>query len=61
MNMWKEVNKMTKMRDSGLCPACGKDTAKEIYKDEASKREAKITGYCQPCMDKIFDSFKEKK
>jgi len=34
------------------CTSCGKD-AKD-FRDELSKREYKISGFCQGCQDSVF-------
>ena len=35
-----------------LCPRCG--GSRRDYRDNASRREAAITGLCQKCQDFIF-------
>ena len=36
------------------CVWCGKEFYKDEFKDELSKREFKISGFCQECQDKTF-------
>jgi C4-type Zn-finger protein len=54
-DMMEQLRKMYALKGEGKCPLCGKDVKNEKYKDEVSAREAKITGYCQKCMDHVFD------
>ena len=37
-----------------LCVICSGDAS--TFKNEVSKREYGLSGMCQPCQDKIFDS-----
>ena len=36
------------------CPFCGLAVKENEFRDELSRREFKISGICQKCMDKIF-------
>lgn len=55
MSMKDELVKMFNLKKEGKCPRCEKDISKEVYKDKVCEDEAKITGYCQSCMDYVFD------
>ncbi len=42
-------------RVAGTCALCGSTKmAPEDFKDELSRREARITVTCQPCQDEMF-------
>jgi len=36
----------------GVCTACKKEA--KIFRDELSRRENKISGFCQICQDDVF-------
>ena len=55
MSIKDELIKMMRLKAEGKCPRCEKSIANETYKDETCLRESKITGYCQKCMDYVFD------
>lgn len=55
MGIQDELIKMMNLKAEGKCPRCEKLIKDEKYKDEICKRESKITGYCQSCMDYVFD------
>ena len=40
--------------EAGLCAWCGEDMDRVTWRDELSVREAKISGLCQACQDKVF-------
>jgi len=40
--------------DKGLCTDCGKPLGK--FRDELSKIESKISGFCQACQDEVWTS-----
>lgn len=40
--------------EAGKCPFCRKDVSPDEFRDELSKKEFKISGLCQKCMDKMF-------
>ena len=42
------------MRDSILCPLCGKDVSEEIFTDDLSAREFEISGLCNSCQKIVF-------
>jgi hypothetical protein len=44
-------------KEQNICTVCGKPITE--FRDEVSKREYQITGYCQDCQDKVFDHFAE--
>ena len=46
----EEVERIRK----GLCPFCAKDISEELFKDELSLKESKLSGLCQDCQDGIF-------
>jgi hypothetical protein len=35
-----------------VCTCCGKEA--KIFRNDLSKREYKISGFCQDCQDKVF-------
>jgi hypothetical protein len=39
---------------NGICPMCKKNIDINLFTDELSKREYKISGLCQECQDIIF-------
>lgn len=39
----------------GNCPFCNKEINEEDFKDDLSRKEYKISGLCQSCIDKTFD------
>lgn len=43
----------------GICPLCGKKVIEDEFRDEISKREFKISGMCQACQDRVFNSKEE--
>ena len=43
----KEIQRV----ELGLCPFCGNPIKTEDFRDELSRREAKISGMCQKCQD----------
>ncbi len=45
-----------KKRNEGLCPFCSKKVDPNSFKDELSKKELKISGLCQECQDKTFET-----
>lgn len=45
----EEVNRI----EAGKCPTCGKDIGS--FRDQASKKEYKISGMCQTCQDDFFN------
>lgn len=47
--------KETKLRKHGQCVWCEKVINMEDFRDELSKREFRISGICQRCIDKFFD------
>ena len=54
-----ELDKMFELRNNGLCPSCGKKVHIEDFRDKLSYEEAKISGLCQSCQDKIFKTAME--
>jgi hypothetical protein len=40
--------------EQNRCPFCKKEIDENDFRDELSKREYKISGLCQACMDSIF-------
>ena len=46
-----------KPSDGKTCLMCKKDAI--VFKDEISKREYKITGFCQLCQDDLFDDMEQ--
>ena len=48
----KEVNRVREM----LCPCCKKPINMSQFKDRLSRREYEISGMCQECQDRIFNS-----
>lgn len=47
-------NKEIERRTQGNCPFCGKPVKEYEFKDEASRKEFKISGLCQKCQDETF-------
>ena len=45
------IDRRPAIRD-GICAKCG--NAARRFKDEKSKREYTISGYCQRCQDPVF-------
>jgi len=52
--MSKIFPEQMKLVADGKCPLCGADIDLKSFRDELSRREFKISGLCQACMDKIF-------
>ena len=48
------MERMFKLREEGRCPFCKKKINLGDYRDKKSWDEAKISGLCQECQDKIF-------
>jgi hypothetical protein len=46
----KEIDRV----EVGLCPWCGLPVNPEDFRDDASRKESKITGMCQECIDEYF-------
>jgi hypothetical protein len=46
----KEVKRV----ELNLCPFCGLPVSDEDFRNEKSRREARISGMCQKCIDSIF-------
>lgn len=42
-----------KLVDQGMCPTCAQPLGE--FKDELSRKEARISGMCQACQDSVFD------
>lgn len=42
--------------ENGRCPFCNASVEWSEFRDELSKREFRISGMCQECQDKTFDS-----
>ncbi len=40
--------------DAGMCTECKAPLDNLEFRDEKSEKEAKISGLCQRCQDKIF-------
>jgi Zn-dependent M32 family carboxypeptidase len=38
------------------CPFCGMPVNDEDFRDELSRKEARISGICQLCQDEVFGS-----
>ena len=51
MDMMTEA---TRLRQEGKCPICKKKINVNEYRNKLSWEEAKISGLCQQCQDKIF-------
>jgi hypothetical protein len=45
-----------KLIEDGRCPSCKKLIAEIPFRDVISKKEHKISGLCQLCQDKVFES-----
>jgi len=43
-----------KLFDQGKCTECGAQRDDVPFRDEKSRREAEISGMCQPCQDNFF-------
>lgn len=39
--------------ENGVCVSCGKSATE--FKDERSKTEFTLSGFCQLCQDEVFD------
>ena len=37
-----------------ICNGCGRKVDTEKFRDEMSKKEYMISGFCQGCQDKVF-------
>ena len=53
-NILKILTKKFAMKSRGVCPNCWKKVNTKKFKDDCSRAEFKITGYCQKCQDIIF-------
>ncbi|MFA5306041.1 MAG: hypothetical protein WC365_01190 [Candidatus Babeliales bacterium] len=42
------------LRREGKCPRCEQFVDVNSFRDELSRREFRIAGYCQTCQDKIY-------
>lgn len=42
-----------------VCPTCCKDMTNEDFKDLLSVKEYTISGMCQACQDKVFNTTEE--
>ena len=40
--------------EARLCPFCGMPVSDEDFRDELSRKEARISGLCQKCQDEFF-------
>ena len=62
MNLRNEVKEMLRVRDESLrtktCSpkpyGCGQPINDADFRDDLSRREAKISGLCQKCQDEFF-------
>lgn len=41
------------LRSEGKCPGCAEPVVHE-FKDDLSRREFEISGFCQQCQDDVF-------
>jgi len=41
--------------ERNLCPSCCYDIIESDFRDEISKKEYSISGFCQMCQDAVFD------
>lgn len=46
----KEIDRVETKR----CPFCGMPVNDEDFRDELSRKEARISGMCQQCQDDVF-------
>jgi hypothetical protein len=46
----KEIERV----EARLCPFCGMPINDEDFRDELSRKEARISGLCQVCLDDVF-------
>lgn len=44
----------TEEREMGICPVCKRAIMEEEFKGELDKKENKISGLCQSCIDGVF-------
>ena len=42
------------LKEICICPFCKKPINENEFRDELSKKEYRISGLCQHCIDKIF-------
>jgi hypothetical protein len=42
--------------ENGQCPLCERNMKTEVFRDALSKKEFGISGLCQSCQDKTFES-----
>jgi hypothetical protein len=47
-------DKEVKRAEARLCPFCGMPVNDEDFRDELSRKEARISGLCQKCQDGVF-------
>jgi len=40
--------------EKSMCNGCGDAVLQESFKNEISKREYQISGFCQKCQDSVF-------
>jgi len=50
----RELWRMFKLRNNGICPFCKKEIAALGFKDIESKKENHLSGLCQVCQDDFF-------
>jgi len=43
------------LKDIGICPICKKPVNENDFRDELSRKEFRISGLCQKCMDEVFN------
>ena len=43
----------------GICPGCEKPGDEKTFRDEISRKEFKISGFCRKCQNKVFGGPKE--
>lgn len=51
--------KEMKMIENRQCPICGEKVNTNDFKDDLSIKEFNISGMCQKCQDRIFNSEEE--
>lgn len=51
--------KEMKMVENRQCPICGEKVNTNDFRDDLSVKEFTISGMCQKCQDKIFNSEEE--
>lgn len=47
----------TKNKAEGICVICKEKVKHNEFKDELSRQEYNITGFCQSCQDEFYGNF----